>query len=217
MAFDIHQSIFGRYGEPDEKKARKYQDELVKLFVESPEGKALEAKGIEAGGWADITIDFGINYLGITPAKMTPDKLREILFELFPRKLSTLPEAAPEIIEELQAFWLFLQREFGLGNAAAILKVLDNKAAPILEEELGNPAHFGIAKSMVMMGLERGFNMTSQEGMEEWMNTYNAELAAGTGLRIPLPGEQSVNARKARTKIKRGMAKNSRKQNRKKQ
>ena len=29
------------------------------------------------------------------------------------------------------------------------------------------------------MGLERGFDMRSQEGIDAWMKTYNAELAAG--------------------------------------
>ncbi len=97
-----------------------------------------------------------------------------------------------------------------------MLRVLDDKAAPRLQKELGDPANFGIAKSMVMMGLERGFDMTSQEGMEAWMKTYNAELAAGTEPRIPFPGEQNANARRARTQIKRGIARNSRRQNRKK-
>lgn len=216
MAFNIHESIANRYGEIDEKRARNYQEQLVKLFQESPEAKALEEQASGVGGWVDITLEYGMSYLGVTPPKMSPDELKEILFDLFPRKVSTLPEVAPDIIQELQAFWKFLQREFGLANAAAILRVLDDNAAHRLEQELGNPANFGIAKSMIMMGLERGFDMQSEEGINKWVNTYNAELAAGTGLRIPLPGEKSANARKVQSKVKRAMAKNSRKKNRQK-
>jgi len=42
--------------------------------------------------------------------------LREILFDLFPRKVSTSADEADEIIRELQAFWTFLQREYHLAN-----------------------------------------------------------------------------------------------------
>jgi hypothetical protein len=38
--------------------------------------------------WADMMMDYGINYLGVTPAQMIPDSLREILFDLFPQKVS---------------------------------------------------------------------------------------------------------------------------------
>lgn len=171
-----------------------------------------------------------MDYLGITPAQMSSDSLREILFDIFPRKLSAEPDEAPEIIRELQFFWKFLQREFYLENAAACLKVLDDKATCTLEEEMSNPANFGIAKSFVMMGEARGFDMTSQEDVDKWMATYNAELAAGTGQRIPSPleragigqpfpfaslGGTSSNPRKVQDKTKRRMAKDSRKKNRK--
>jgi len=94
--------------------------------------------------------------------------------------------------------------------------VLDNNAVRELKEEMSNPANFGIAKSFVMMGQERGFDMTSEEDMNAWMATYNAELAAGTGPRIPLPGERSPGARKVHGKLRRKMARESRRRNRKK-
>jgi len=186
MIFNIHQSVLNKYGETSEEKATEYRNQLFKLFVESPEGQALFDEGISPG-WADTMMDYGFGYIGISPAQMTPDNLREVLFDLFPRKVSADPEEAPNIIHELQAFWKFLQREFQLENAAACLKVLDDKAVRILKEEMSNPANFGMAKSFVMMGKARGFDMTSEEGINEWMTTYNAEIAAGIGQRIPSP------------------------------
>jgi hypothetical protein len=53
---------------------------------------------------------------------------RDGMFDLLPRKVSTSASSAEEIVQELQAFWTFLQREFSLANAAACLKVLDEKA-----------------------------------------------------------------------------------------
>ncbi len=220
MAFDIYQKIVNQDGEPIEKKAGAYRQQLFELFVESPEGQALIDEG-NGPSWADMMMDYGINYLGVTPAQMTPDSLREILFDLFPQKVSADADEAPEIIHELQAFWKFLQREFQLENADACLKVLDDKAVRMLHEEMSNPANFGMAKSLVMMGKARGFDMTTEEGLNEWMNTYNAELIAGTGPRIPRPAPsfsiyQGGSATKSRNKTRRKIARDSRKKNRRK-
>ncbi len=186
MAFDIHQKVVDRNGELLEKKTIQYREQLLHLFEESPEFQALLDEGIEPG-WTSMLLDFGIDYLGLTPPQMTPASLREILFDIFPRKVTADANEAPAVIRELQAFWQFLQREFQLENAAACLKVLNDRAARRLKEEMNNPANFGMAKSLMMMGLERGFDMTTEEGINEWVNTYNSELATG-GPRVPIPG-----------------------------
>ncbi len=186
MAFDIHQKVFDRNGELLEKKSIQYREQLLQLFEESPEFQALLDEGIDPG-WTSMLLDYGIDYLGVTPPQMTSDSLREILFEIFPRKVTADANEAPAVIRELQAFWQFLQREFQLENAAACLKVLNDRAARRLKEEMNNPANFGMAKSLMMMGLERGFDMTTEEGINEWVNTYNSELATG-GPRVPIPG-----------------------------
>src|ERR1017187_9269360 len=124
MTFDIQQKIFDKDGMPIEKKASQYQDELAQLFEQSPEGQALSNEGVEPG-WAGMMIEFGINYLSVTPPQMSPAGLREILFDIIPRKVSTSADEADDIVRELRAFWQFLQREFQLANAAACLKVLD--------------------------------------------------------------------------------------------
>ncbi len=214
MTFNIHQQVFDRDGMPHEKKARQYQDDLMQLFEQSPEGQALRNEGIESG-WASMMMDFGIHYLSVTPPQMSADDLREILFDLFPRKVSASADEAPEIIRELQAFWNFLQREFHLENAAACLALLDEKTARKLKKEMSNPANFGIAKSFVTMGMQRGFDMSSEEDINKWMATYNAEIAAGTGPRIPLPGERSENAQQFRSQLKSRTARDKRKKNRK--
>jgi len=213
MAFDIYQQVFDRDGLPLEKKAESYLHQLMELFVQSQEGQALRKEGTEPG-WADMMMDYAINYLGVTPPHLSPDGLREILFDLVPRKVSTPATEAEGIIHELRAFWTFLEREIHLANVAACLKVLDEKTARRLKKELSNPANFGIAKSFVMMGLERGFDLSSEEGINQWMATYNAELAAGAGLRIPLPGERSEQARQFHQRLKPRTASSKWKKNR---
>ncbi len=214
MTFNIHQQVFDRDGMPLEKKANQYKDQLVQLFEQSPEGQALWSEGIEPG-WVGMLLDFGTDYLSVAPPQMSPDDVREILFDLIPRKVSASADEAPEIIHELQAFWTFLQREFHLENAAACLNVLNEKAARELKKKMSDPATFGIAKSFVMMGMERGFDLSSEEGINKWMATYNAELTAGAGLPIPLPGERSEKAQQFRAKLQPRTTRNKRKKNRK--
>lgn len=222
MAFDIYQKVFDRNGELLEKKSREYQEQLLHLFEESPEFQKLLDEGIDPG-WTSMFLDLGTGYLAVTPPQMTPDSLREILFDLIPRKITANADEAPQVIRELQAFWQFLQREFHLENAAAILKNLNDSAARRLKQEMNNPANFGMAKSLMMMGLERGFDMTTEEGINEWVNTYNSELAAGTGSRVPMPGfipsfsnapQPGIVSSRQRNKARRKASRESKKQNR---
>jgi len=222
MTFDIHQPVFEKEsGEYLEEAALRYREELEAFFEASVEGKMLSDEGIQPG-WSDTVVDLGIHYLQATPAQMSAADLRTILFQVVPRKISATADEAPEAIRELQLFWTFLQREFRLENAAACLNVLNSKETVVrMREEMENPANFGMAKSFVMMGMQRGFDMTSQKGIDQWMATYNAELRAGTATPVCLPALPEVSThygtskRKAQAgKAKRKLAKSSRKQNR---
>jgi len=227
MAFDIQQRVFDEDGEYLEEAAFRYRDELMDLFEASDEGKTLENEGIEPG-WADTMMDLGMGYQAVTPAQMSETDLRIILFSLIPRKISAPASQAREAIRELQLFWTFLQREFHLENAAACLKVLNERGAVRhMQREMNDPANFGMAKTLVMTGMERGFDMTTQEGLDAWVATYNAELAAGKGTPLPLPGmfgmlgmpeppqQRSTTSRKRQaSKTKRKTSQSSRKQNR---
>jgi hypothetical protein len=93
--------------------------------------------------------------------------------------------------------------------------VLDEKTARKLETEMSDPANFGMAKSFVMMGFQRGFDMGSEEGMNEWMATYNAELAEGRGPRVPLPGGRSTHVQPYLNSLKLRVPSGKRKKSRK--
>src|SRR5258706_6138528 len=100
-----------------------------------------------------MLIDFGINYLSVTPPQMSPDNMRTILFDLFPRKVSASADEAPEIIRELQAFWQFLQSEIHLENATACLTALYEKTEGKLKKEMVYLADSVTAKSLVSVDI----------------------------------------------------------------
>jgi hypothetical protein len=58
-----------------------------------------------------------------------------------------------------------------------MLASLTPQAARRLERALQDTANFGMAKSFVLMGKEAGFDMESPEGMQAWVQAYNATVA----------------------------------------
>jgi hypothetical protein len=176
MSFDINEAVFGEQGTYLEEKAVRYEHALMEQFAASPEGQAITQTGTELG-WAGAMIHYAINYPGVTPPTMTPNDLEEVIYDLFPRKVITERGDGAEIIQELQAFWHFLQREYQLPQASQMLARLTLQAARRLERELQEPTNFGMAKSFVLMGKEAGFEMESPEGMQAWVEAYNATVA----------------------------------------
>jgi hypothetical protein len=183
--FDVHQSITDKYGEHDEDRIEGYIDGLLDEFAASPEGKQLLDAGEDVHD-AGMMMEYGINYIGVTPTKMSLRDFNEVVFELIPKKVSTEPENGPRIITVLRAFWSFLKRQYALPNAMRILASLDDKAGQRLQETLANPANWGMAKSFVMQGMAADYDMTTQEGTDAFMLEYNRRLLEA-GLPPPLP------------------------------
>lgn len=176
--FDIHQQIENDCGDRDEERYADYSDGLVEAFAESAEGRAHAAAAGEVGGWAHLFLDYYFGYIGGDFPDITVRDAQEICFDLFPRKVSTEPESAAEIMTELRAFWAFLGREFRLPQADAMQALLDDDAVLKLKNRLADPGNYGMAKSFVMMGRQAGFDMSSERGMQEFMLAYNASRLA---------------------------------------
>jgi len=161
MSFDLNAAVFDEQGRYLEEQAVRYEEALMDQFVASPEGQAIKERGTELG-WARAMIHYAITYPGVTPPTMTTGDLEEVLYGLFPRKVITERGDGAEIIQELRAFWHFLQRVYQLPQARQMLARLTPQAARRLERELQEPANFGMAKSFVLMGKEAGMAAASQ-------------------------------------------------------
>jgi hypothetical protein len=145
----------------DAEARRPLEDELVRRFVASPEAKTLT--DIQS---CHFVMDFAADYFNATIATLGPSELREIVFDIIPRKVSIDASAASWIIEGNRAFFTFLKREFGLEQADACLRVLGDDAVKKLEAALSDTSKFGMAKSLFRGGREAGFDMSSKDGIE---------------------------------------------------
>jgi hypothetical protein len=153
-------------GERDEERRMELEDELVRRFESSP-----EAKSLGEVHWAHAVLELAADYLGMSISAVDAPALREVLFELFPRKVSVDPSEAGDIVAECRALFAFLKREFRVRHADACMGVLgDGAVKKKLEAALSDPRKFGMAKSIMMAGAQAGFDMSTKEGLEGWMH-----------------------------------------------
>jgi hypothetical protein len=177
MTFDINLRPKESDDELDEKSVYDYIDQLTELFSKSPEGQQIIAQ-YEIIQWTAMFMEYAFDYQGILPPEMSEIDVEEIVFGIFPEKVSTPATEAPHIINELRAFWQFLAREYHLENASECLKLFTEEAIDELSEELADPMNYGMAKSMVMEGLAQGYDMTDEKQINKWMAEYNQKLTA---------------------------------------
>ncbi len=197
-----------RQDEESDPKARKpLEDELMHRFTSSPEAKDIDE--IQACGFV---MDFAANYFGQTIATLGASELREIIFDIIPRKVNIDASEARWFIEENRAFYGFLKREFQLKQADACLKVLGDAAIKKLEAALSDSNNFGMAKSVFMTGVDAGFDMQSKEGIEAWMQSVQGKPLPPS-VRLPSFDAPPPSAKKA-AKAKKGKRKAARKRNR---
>lgn len=180
------------------------EDELMGKFAASPEGKTLKDPQS-----CRLVMDFAADYFGATIATLGASELRDLFFEIIPRKLSMAPSGARELIEDNRAFYSFLKREYALEQANACLRVIGEGAVKKLEAALSEPSNFGLAKSLLMAGCDEGFDMDTQEGVEAWMRSTEGKPLPAS-VRLPSFGEPA----RAKKKQQRKAARKTRKKNR---
>jgi hypothetical protein len=155
-------------------------------------------------------MDFAADYFNATIATLGPRELREIVFDIIPRKVSIDASAASWIIEENRAFYAFLKREFALDQADACLRVLGGDAVKKLEAALSDTSKFGMAKSLFMGGREAGFDMDSKEGIEAWMRLMQSQPLPAS-VQLPSLGSPARTHDKAAARAKKNARKAARK------
>jgi hypothetical protein len=212
--FDIHGEALTRHGELDEEWHGRYCDEVMEAFGGSPEA-AVFAGNI---GWAHTVMEFGANYFGVTVPRMTSTLLREIVFEIIPRKVTCEPTVASELVDELRAFFAFLKRAHGLRYADACLKVLEGNAVERVKRALSDPRQFGMAKSIMMAGSQAGFDTSTPDGAMAWVREIQGKPLPSSvllpPLKVPRPRAQSSAEARRANKNRRKTERNARKKNR---
>ncbi len=176
MGFDFRQKLMEE-GEIDEVAASSYAEELSQRFAESPQGAALAGRGVVPGHYLGMFLDYALRYTGVSPAEMDTSDVRETL-DVMAEKVTARPEDFDRAIPELEEFCDFVGRAFAFEEAAAWKRAIQDYA-PEFRRAIRDPRRWGMAKSMMMEGLSRGYDLSTEEGINRWLHTQQAEQIAG--------------------------------------
>jgi len=158
----------------DEAMRAPLEDELCQEFASSPEGRAVSK--LEGHR---LLMTFAAEHVGSSIGALEPWAVREVLFDIIPRKVSVDASAAPALVADCRAFYRFLSQAYELEQAEECLQVLGPRAEKQLEKALANPSKYGPAKTLLMAGKDAGFDVQSKEGIEAWIRTVNTSAATG--------------------------------------
>ncbi len=168
----------------DQDLRRPLEDELCEIFAESPEGEALS----ELGGHR-LLMELGARFIGASIATLEPWAVREIIFDIVPRRLAIDASRAGALLDDCRAFYRFLDRAYGLEQANACLQVLGPQADASLASALS-------ARRSAGPTIEAGFDMQTKEGIEAWIRSVNASVGTSVGTSI----EKKTGANRAQDK-----------------
>ncbi len=150
-----------------------YIEGAIQAFVDSEVGQAYVKTHPQGGYWIGTFIEMAYLYGEHKLPKMAKGDAQEVMEYILPRKLTLLdPSETDDAIDELVAFWTYLDQEYKFRSAKAIVKYLrsiENK----FPQWMFDPSRGGMAKNFMMQGMEAGYDMTSEEGMRAFQEVYN--------------------------------------------
>jgi hypothetical protein len=128
----------------------------------------------------ETLLDLMRNYLDVEgPADLGAGDMRELLLQVYPRKMTVFDVADTEdTIPAARDFLAYLAERGGLpeGTARALERELD-EIAPRFAEVMMDPSNWGMAGSVVHAMAADGVDLDDQAAVDRWMDGYNARLA----------------------------------------
>jgi hypothetical protein len=153
----------------DERAFFRWRNGVVERFDRTAEGAKL--------GWvASQVLDFKWGYLGGDVQRWSPADVREILLELYPRKVVLEPGDEADVVDGFRALVRFLTAEGVLDGGEAAARRLDDAIGAVAGEfprAMADEARWGMGKRLMSGAAASGFDPTDQAGLEAWMDHFN--------------------------------------------
>jgi hypothetical protein len=182
----------------DERRAR----QLAHEFAESPVPAGISPEVWEdAASVACFLLDYAWSYERARPEDLTEQVLREVLLELFPRKVTADREFFERVSPLVQAFLDWLQARGILAGAAPLRDAVAQWSDQIVSRGMDR-RYWGMGKGFSMAATEQGYDLTDRQGMMRFMAEYNQQIrppqrpgryepeAAGEPVPAPIVNEQ---------------------------
>ena len=152
--------------------------EVAERFLDSPAAAALpEAVREDAPFIAHELLDRALVYEGALPEDLTERVLREVLLEIFPRKISGERELFEHVTPAAQALVNWLGSEGILQDAPALAAKVGLWGDRIVEHSQ-DPRRWGMAKGVVMRAKAEGVDPTDQAAYQRFVLEMNRRTIA---------------------------------------
>lgn len=151
------------------------QDKWFGLFSNSPFFEQLnEAEKENANFAIDVFTNYYFNYVDNTLLECTPDDVAYMCVDILPRKVTDDGDFFENLGPIIIAFFEFLEAE---GYTQADSKQIKKRVLSLKDEIVEaseNPTNWGMAKSMMMKATEMGYDTSSQDDLNAFMQEFNA-------------------------------------------
>ncbi len=128
--------------------------------------------------------------LGTFAETMTRGEAKEVLLDLYPRKVSQAPEKCDSVIDELVAFWNFCHQVHHFENAAMLAEHIASWRRPF-REAMSDSSKFGLTKTLFTAGTAAGYDMSNEQDFAAYVFQLNlAQRAASDPLRYKEPEDE---------------------------
>ncbi|NVB80913.1 MAG: hypothetical protein HOV81_21125 [Kofleriaceae bacterium] len=173
-------------------RTRPEADDLLDAFERSPGGKQYAADAEMLCEHVETTFDVPFE-------AMTPDEMRALLLDVLPRQLSVEATECSEIVEALRALLAFCATRLSSAHSAACLSILTPALATKFERAMRDENKFGPAKTIIMAGIRAGFDLSSEEGVEAYLQQV-VKRGPPTTKKKKAPAKKKSTPKAAKTK-----------------
>jgi uncharacterized protein YchJ len=114
------------------------------------------------------------DYTDKFPNQWSKESMKEVLCELFPRKITAGQEFYENVEAILRAFFLFLGKNRYVKKKSELIAALV-EYCPIMIKNSNNESNWGIAKQFMMAAESSGVDISNKNEMNRFMALYNLQ------------------------------------------
>ena len=182
----------------DEELYAEHREAILARFADSPEADGRS----ELINVADMLIEHAAIYHLATITAITPKEIEELLYETLPSRMCVEADAAGEIVQGLRALLAFAGRELDSASARDCLERLPSDVEKKLARALADESKFATAKRIVMAGIKAGHDLSTPEGVTEWLEIVNQQGIPGMPKATPRKKKKKAAAPKRKPAAK---------------
>ncbi|MBK7939219.1 MAG: hypothetical protein IPJ82_20035 [Lewinellaceae bacterium] len=123
----------------------------------------------------DNFAEFAFNYSGEQVGAWTHAGVQEVCIELIPRKVTAEAEYFDRVGPVLARFFDFLGEADYLPKAAALGEEV-RRISPKIAKNAADPHKWGMAKSLGMMAMQTGVDLSNEMALQRFIMEYNAGI-----------------------------------------